>query len=282
MNPITVQVPATSANLGPGFDVLGVAVQLYNQITLSDPCEQWPDAFMREAASLFYHTTQLKEQAYTLKITGQVPRSRGLGSSVTVRLGLISALNFIHQSPLSAEKILQLVIQLEGHPDNAVPAALGGFAAASKQSWFRTDVDPCLNFIALVPNFEVETKAARAVLPVQVSLADSIINLQNTSQIVAAFATKNYSLMRNHFEDRLHQPYRSALIPQCQEAFSLAYDCGALGSFISGSGSTLMALTLEDPASLIKAWSQLFHLNLENIFSLKADNAGVRIISHNP
>ncbi len=278
VNSITVQVPATTANLGPGFDVLGVAVNLYNQITLNTGAEHWPDSLMQEAADLFFQTTRLPQKAYHIKITGSVPRSRGLGSSVTVRLGLLTALNALHDSPLSSEKVLRLVIQLEGHPDNAVPAALGGFAACSQTSWFRTDVGAELSFVALVPDFEVETKKARSVLPAQITLSDSIINLQNTAQIVAAFATKNYPLLKGHFIDRLHQPYRAALIPNCLEAFSIAESTGALGAFISGSGSTLMALTLEDPSALIAAWSKLLEKKLEAIHVLHADNEGVKII----
>ncbi len=278
MKPITVQVPATTANLGPGFDVLGVAVQLYNRITLQDSAESWPDSFMGEAASLFYQTLNLPPQAFHVGITGEVPRSRGLGSSVTVRLGLLTALNAFHVFPLSAEKILRLVITLEGHPDNAVPAALGGFAACSEKGWFRTEVDPALTFVALVPDFEVETKKARSVLPRDIPLKNVILNLQNTSQIVAAFATRNYSLMKGHFSDTLHQPYRAPLIPGCMEALALAGEKGALGAFISGSGSTLMALTLEEPQSLVRAWSDLYSSSIEAVHVLKADNEGVKIL----
>jgi homoserine kinase len=279
VNPITVQVPATTANLGPGFDVLGAAVQIYNRITLTAPAESWPDPFMAEAASLFYQKTQLPAQAYQIAITGDVPRSRGLGSSVTVRLGLLTALNSLQGFPLTAEEILRLVILLEGHPDNAVPAALGGFAACSDHGWFRTEIDPSLSFVALVPDFEVETKAARAVLPSEISLKDAIRNLQNTSQIVAAFATRDYSLMKGHFRDTMHQPYRASLIPGCLEALSLAEKAGALGAFISGSGSTLMAVTLEDPQTLVAAWSDLFANRLESIHVLQADNVGVKTLA---
>jgi homoserine kinase len=276
---ITVQVPATTANLGPGFDVLGASVQLYNRVTLSDECEAWPDSFMGDAASLFYRNATLNPRAFQVSISGEVPRSRGLGSSVTVRLGLLTGLNALHGNPLNPDQILRLVIELEGHPDNAVPAALGGFAACSEKNWFRTEIDPLLTFVALVPDFEVETKKARAVLPAEISLRSSIKNLQNTSQIVAAFATRNYSLLKGHFTDCLHQPYRAPLIPGCLEAFALAEKSGALGAFISGSGSTLMALTLEDPQPIVKAWSDLFSSNLEAIHILKADNKGIKVLT---
>ncbi|NJK90610.1 MAG: homoserine kinase [Blastochloris sp.] len=278
MNSVTVQVPATTANLGPGFDVLGLALQLYNRITLRPGAESWPDAFMEEAASHFYLKTGLPPQAFHVSISGSVPRSRGLGSSVTVRLGLLSGLNHLHQNPLSPEDILRLVITLEGHPDNAVPAALGGFAACAADRWFRTEVDPRLLFVACVPKFEVETKKARSVLPAQIPLADAILNLQNSSQLVAAFATRNYSLLKGSFGDRLHQPYRAQLIPACLEAFALAEKNGALGSFISGSGSTLMAICQDNPEPLVSAWTDFFGPELEIIHVLAPDNQGVRIL----
>jgi homoserine kinase len=278
VNSLTVQVPATTANLGPGFDVLGIALQLYNRITLSPGANDWPDPFIQQAADLFYEKSELNKKAFHISIEGDVPRSRGLGSSVTVRLGLLTALNLHHHTPLSPEQILQLVIQLEGHPDNAVPAALGGFAACTPQRWFRTPVEAKLNFIALVPTFEVETKKARSVLPNQIPLADAVKNLQNTAQIVAAFASHDYSMLRGHFSDALHQPYRAPLIPGCEKAFDLAEKAGALGAFISGSGSTLMALTLNDPKPVIQEWSELFSGQVEKIHLLQADNQGVQAL----
>ncbi len=278
---VTVQVPATTANLGPGFDSLGVALALYNQITVtkSDQTESFPMA--EEAAKQFFKTAKIKAFPYSLKIQGSVPISRGLGSSVTVRLGLLIALNLLAESPLKEEEILALVIALEGHPDNAVPAFFGGFACASKQSWLYQSVKPTLKFITFIPETELETKKARKVLPKKVPLADAVTNLQNTALITAAFCTQNYELLQGGFEDTLHQPYRSKLLPSLVPMIESATKAGALGGFLSGAGSTMIAVTLENPTKIIAAMTKTakkYHPH-GRILLLKADNEGYQVLS---
>ncbi|MDD5261457.1 MAG: homoserine kinase [Methylacidiphilales bacterium] len=280
-NTVSVRVPATTANIGPGFDTLGVALELYNTITISPGAKTWPDAFMQEAAHEFFLTAEIKPEAFSVQIAGDVPPSRGLGSSVTVRLGIIAALNKFHGSPLDREKILDLVIGLEGHPDNAVPAFHGGFAVSTRQTYAHVPVSPELKFVAVIPDYEVETKEARKVLPADVSLEHAVENIQYSGLIVLAFATSNYELLRGAFRDHLHQPYRSKLIPACEATFDAAEDAGALGAFISGSGSTLMAVTLDNPEAVANAMKQaLTGAGAKNLkhHVLNADNQGVVIL----
>jgi homoserine kinase len=279
--PVSVRVPATTANLGPGFDCLGVALQLHNTVTLLDRKAPWPDDFLAEVAIAFYRAAAKKPSSWAVEIAGDVPRSRGLGSSVTVRLGLLMALNAREKNPLPPEALLDLTIALEGHPDNAVPAFYGGFAACGPRGSIRAEVDPSLKFIVAVPDFEVETKAARAVLPETLPLKDAILNIQCTAALVGAFVEGNYPALRGNFEDTLHQPYRSKLIPGCSAVMSAAMDAGALGAFISGSGSAMMALALHSEDQIAAAMAQAFQkAGVPEVTThvLCADNAGARVI----
>jgi homoserine kinase len=277
---VSIRVPATTANLGPGFDTLGVALKLYNTVTLTLAAENSVlDPFMAEAAALFFKTTQQNAFAFEVRVVGRVPRSRGLGSSVTVRLGIISGLNELSGTPLSPEQVAKLVIDLEGHPDNAVPAYYGGFAACGAAKFIRVPVAGKLKFVACIPDFELSTAKARAVLPKAVPLADAITNLQNSALITAAFLQQDYEVLRGLLDDRLHQPYRAKLIPGWAAVELAAMKAGALGFYLSGAGSTLMALSdgpraprvAEAMARALVATEQT-----GEILVLTADNEGVR------
>lgn len=279
--PVSVRVPATTANIGPGFDALGIALQLYNTLTLSHGGNAWPDTFIAEAARSFFQATEIKSEFFSVEIKGDVPRSRGLGSSVTVRLGLIAALNRFYHEPLTKKQVLDLVVQLEGHPDNAVPACHGGFAVSTNKSFCTVPVSGELKFVAVIPDYEVKTKDARKVLPQQVSLAHAVENIQHSGMIVAAFTLEKYALLKGVFQDNLHQPYRSKLIPGCEAAFRAAEKAGALGAFISGSGSTLMAVTLENEEAVVSAMKQALSQDGTKKLQhhiLQADNEGVIIL----
>ncbi len=244
--PITIQIPATTANLGPGFDALGVALNLYNRVTLGDLTDSWVDPFFEEAAAIFYRTTSNDPQAFEIEITGDVPRSRGLGSSVTVRLGIIAGLNEKFGHPLEEEMLFRLVTELEGHPDNAAPACFGGFVAGSPLHHHRFEVADQLKFVTIIPDFVLETSDARKVLPEQIKFTDCVTNIQNTALITAAFASQSYDTLYGAFTDTLHQPYRLAMIPGAANALQAATEAGALGAFISGAGPAVMALTLNN------------------------------------
>jgi homoserine kinase len=281
MPDISVRVPATTANLGPGFDCLGAALGLYNTLTLTESDAPWPDAFIAATAAAFYGACGRPARSWQLRITGDVPRSRGLGSSVTVRLGLLLALNEREGRPLPREVLLDLTIALEGHPDNAVPAYHGGFAASAPNGHIRTSIDETLKFIAVIPPFEVETKQARAVLPATVPFADAVRNLQQTALLTAAFMEHNYPLLRGHFEDHLHQPHRLPLIPGGARAIEAAVEAGALGACISGSGSTILALTLHSEHMIAAAMRTAFERNgTPNpvVHVLAADNTGAQVL----
>ncbi|MDR2462573.1 MAG: homoserine kinase [Verrucomicrobiales bacterium] len=281
MNSLSIRVPATSANIGPGFDCLGIALQLYNVVTISDADSPWADQFIAAAAQSFFHKAGLAPRNFALSISGDVPRSRGLGSSVTVRLGLIAALNAWHEKPLTMTEVLDLVVQLEGHPDNAVPACYGGFTVSGKHAHHTVSVEPIVKFVAIIPDCEVETKKARKVLPAQIPLTLAVENIQNSGLIVSAFLSKNYSLLKGLFVDHLHQPHRAPLIPGCEAVLRAAEEAGALGAFISGSGSTLMAITLDRAEFVAESMKHALHdagANTASSLILSADNEGVKVI----
>jgi homoserine kinase len=278
---ISVRVPATTANFGPGFDSLGAAVNLYNTVTLGEETDHWPDEFMAGIAATFYHAAELNWKAHEVTVEGEVPRSRGLGSSVTVRLGLLMALNQLHGCPLHFTHVVALCTDLEGHPDNTMPAAYGGFCVCGEHQWLRTDVGSELKFVTVIPPFELETQKARGVLPTDYSRADAVRNLQNTGLIAAAMFSHIYTRLPNCFEDSLHQPYRSALLPGFDECLKAATREGALGAFLSGSGSTIMALTLENEMGIARAMAgvlqQAGHGQVR-YHILTADNQGAQVL----
>lgn len=256
-----------------------MALRLHNTVTLRPGVQTHLPPMFSATAKTFFSAAKVKAFPFSVEITGDVPISRGLGSSVTVRLGILAGLNQLAECPLTPEQVLALVVEMEGHPDNAVPAFYGGFAACASSKFLNVPVSPQLKFIALIPDFMMETSAARKVLPKQVSLADAVSNLQHSSVITAAFCAKQYDALAGLFNDRLHQPYRAKLIPGFKEVLAAAEKNGALGSFLSGSGSTLMAITLKNAEAIRAAMLRVArkHLPSPEAHILTADNNGLQI-----
>jgi homoserine kinase len=252
---VTSQVPASTANLGPGYDCLGIALQLYNRVTVQRVERVEPPAhgMAERAAEALFAAAGAPAFPFTWEIEGDVPRSRGLGSSVTIRLGVLLGLNTLLGAPLLPERIFDICAQLEGHPDNAAPAAFGGFTVAGGPKLARFEVGHELAFVLLVPDFEVATPDARAVLPAQLDRLAAVRSCANACRITAAFAARDYEALRGSFADGLHQPFRQSLIPFLPDVIAAGEHAGALGGFLSGSGSTICCLTLEDPAAVAAA-----------------------------
>ncbi|MBX7156814.1 MAG: homoserine kinase [Verrucomicrobiae bacterium] len=278
---VKVRVPATTANLGPGFDCLGVALKLYNTIAIKrENSNKISSGMIRESANLFFKSIQQKPFSFSTTIQGDVPISRGLGSSVTLRAGVVSGLNFLAGEPLSQAECLNLVIQLEGHPDNAAPAFLGGFTVATDETILRVPILPKLKFIAVIPEIEVETEKARKVLPKTLPFTDAVKSEKQAALVAAAFAAQKYELLQNAFEDRLHQPYRKKLLPFLDEVVEAGMQAGALGGFLSGSGSTMMCLSLGSPKLVAQAMKKILakrRLSFKVVI-LEADNEGIRVL----
>jgi homoserine kinase len=212
-----------------------------------------------------------------------VPSGSGLGSSVTVRLGLVYALNELNGRPLSDHAILDLVTELEGHPDNCAPALFGGFVAAGLIDGTvrhrRFSVPGSLKFVCCIPRFEVMTEKARALLPKLVPLRDAVENLNRVALLTAVFATGDYALLRGLFADKLHQPYRKRLNPLLEEAISEGVAAGALGGWLSGSGPTVICVTEQKERAVAEALTGVFARQglRSEVHMLVADNDGTRL-----
>jgi homoserine kinase len=278
MKQVTVRVPASTSNLGPGFDCLGVALRIYSNVIVTRGAKSRLPPIARAAADLFFQRTRCPQFSFSISVKGDVPSSRGLGGSATVRLGVLFAMNVLSGNRLERSSIFQLGAQLEGHPDNAAPAAFGGFTVVRGKNVQRFHVSPALSFVLLIPNFDVETLAARKLLPSQVTHAAAIENSANASAITAAFASGNYQNLRGAFRDHLHQPYREKLIPFLPRVITAAEKAGALGAFLSGSGSAIAAVTLTNPRQVAEAMHRKIEKRDARTVIVSADNRGARLV----
>jgi homoserine kinase len=284
----TIRVPATTANLGAGFDCIGAALSLYNEFTLTaidasrrasfDPerlaitvSGLEADRVNTDASNLAYQAI-LKLYAridrtppvIQLEIKLGIPLARGLGSSATAIVGGLLGANALAGSPLSPAEVMQLAIEMEGHPDNVVPALIGGcrIAATAADGWAIADIPWHSSIVPVVaiPNFELSTEAARSVLPQAYSRADAIFNTAHLGLMVRGLETGNADWLTAALVDRIHQPYRQKLIPGYTDVAQAVVAAGGYGMVISGAGPTLLALTTAEHASgvadaMSAAWS---------------------------
>lgn len=253
-----MRVPGSTSNIGPGYDCLGIALAVYNEVAVErnggncamDGMPEHP--MVAQCATAFFEKSGRRPFAFRWEIGGDVPISRGLGSSVTLRLGILQGLNELAGRPLDASGLFRLCTDIEGHPDNAGPAVFGGFVITNAHGdFFRFEVDPALKFVLLVPDLEVLTANARTVLPQSILHREAVKNMSNACSITAAFATREYHKLRDTFDDFLHQTYRQHLVPGLFNVIQAGTEAGALGGFLSGSGSTIACLTLDHRAEKI-------------------------------
>jgi len=275
---VTVRVPASTSNLGPGFDCLGIALRLYNAITVRRGEDTPLTLMMRAAANKFFAAAHCRGFAFSCEIDGAIPVSRGLGSSAAVRLGLMHALNELLGSNLSRSDLFAFSAALEGHPENAAAASFGGFNVVRGLEAQRFEVPPELQFVLLVPDFEIETEKSRRLLPLEVPRIDAVMSAGNAAFIVAAFASGDYKKLRGAFRDGLHQHYRRKLIPFLDDVIASAENAGALGAFLSGSGSSICAVTLHNPERVARAMQRSARVQNTRVMMTTADNHGVRVL----
>jgi homoserine kinase len=277
MKKVTIRVPASTSNLGPGFDCLGVALRIYNSITVSRiKGRQRQEKIVAEATDLFFERTKRRPFLFSCSAKEKIPRCRGLGSSATIRLGILHGLNEVANRPLDRLSIFRLCAELEGHPDNAAPASFGGFTVARGTDFQRFDVSSRLKFVLLIPDFEIRTTAARKILQPKISRIGAVESVGNAAAIATAFASKNYEKLHGVFVDQLHQPFRAKLIPFLPHVVAAAEKAGALGAFLSGSGSTICAVTLRNPRNVAAAMQRAAKSRSEIVITT-ADNRGVQI-----
>ncbi|MEM9804229.1 MAG: homoserine kinase [Cyanobacteria bacterium P01_D01_bin.56] len=262
-----VTVPATTANIGPGFDCLGAALTLYNRFaftwaeTLSisvtgkeaDGLSTGPDNLVYESFLALYRAIGQPAPKVHIDIDLHVPLSRGLGSSSTAIVGGLVGANLLAGSPLNSDQLVTLATKLEGHPDNVVPALLGGCRLAvhgddgsltiCEIPWHESIIP-----VVAIPEFELATADARRVLPDGYNRADAIFNTAHLGLLIRALATGDSQWLKQALCDRIHQPYRKTLIPNYDEIHATAIANGASGLVISGAGPTLLALTTDASA----------------------------------
>lgn len=256
-----VKVPATSANMGPGFDCLGIALELFNVFTVEDAASfgieirgEGHSSLPRNTGNLVYKAmeklfSRLNPQPPPVKITcvNEIPLARGLGSSAAAVVGGLMAANQLMGSPLSKEEILSLAIEMEGHGDNVAPAIFGGCQIVLKEEerFIHVPVSlyPGLKGVLFIPDFPISTAESRKILPAQIHRSDAVYNVGRAALLTLALSAGKFDYLKIATRDRLHQPARKTLFPAMEKLFQAALGAGAFGVFLSGSGSTIMALS---------------------------------------
>lgn len=293
---VKIKIPATSANLGAGFDALGLAVSLYNEVNIKEEDHLSihsldGGAIPLDETNLIYKTVR---ELYTLcgktlpglriEQINRIPMTRGLGSSSACIVAGLLAGNMFLGEPMKIDDLVDLAAQIEGHPDNTTPALLGGIVTSvfdgKKVHYVRQEVDSRLRFIAIIPDFELSTSVARGCLPKTIPFQNAVHNLSRAALFSSSLLTGKYENLRVAVGDTLHQPYRIPLIPHAEEVFAKCYDLGAYAAYISGAGPTIMAIVDGSDKFFIpvmKYHLEKAGLNWE-IKDLMIDNRGTQIL----
>ena len=299
-NFVKIRVPGSTANCGPAFDVMGMACSIYNELELkllkedtinievygdgakNIPCNS--NNMVYQCIKLLVDKAKADYKGVHIKMTNNVPLSRGLGSSATAIVAGLYAANICLDNKFSNQDIFEMATEIEGHPDNVAPALFGGITVSTHTKHKLEYVSFMPNFdlkmIVAIPDFYLPTKKARAVLKQQVSLKDAIFNIGHTAMIIAGICQGKVEALKGAFQDKLHQDYRASLIPGMYDVFKAADDNGALGTTISGAGPTLIAYSVENYEEIGKAMVGAFAKN--NIHArylvLDIDSEGAKII----
>lgn len=262
---ISIKVPATSANLGPGFDTLGLALDLYHEITVKALPEgmrqvhwRYPSQRIGDEENLVIHGIEAVFKTFDREVTGyrlemincEIPASRGLGSSAAAYVSGVAAGLYLCDVAMDKELMLKIATDLEGHPDNVAPAIFGGLVASccpdGKVIHQQIHIGKPLKFLGLIPEFKLSTQQARAVLPSSYSKSEVVFTLSRLSVLLGAFASGDFEALRYGTEDLLHQPFRLKLMPDTDLLRSLSNDDLYYGGFVSGAGSTYMLMCNPD------------------------------------
>jgi homoserine kinase len=265
---VRVKVPATTANFGPGFDCLGASLGLYNYIDMEFSDE--PKVYVKgegveeipldETNLVYQAAAKVLKRADVNKdlkivLENHIPLARGLGSSAACIVGGLMAANNLIGDIFENSELLKIATEMEGHPDNVVPAAFGGFCLSmiyENKIIYKTFPMPFwLKFVVCIPDFELKTEDARKILPEEINFKDAVFNISRTAMLVAAMAQGDLSNMDIFCQDRLHQPFRSQLIPGMEKILTTVREKGAFAGFLSGSGPTVVCLTLRERADAL-------------------------------
>ncbi len=299
---VRVRVPASTANLGAGFDALGMALGLYNEIEVEGGVDD--DALrlaiegegaerlrtlgaqnlvVRAVTGTLAHLG-MPPAGIAVRMISRIPLSRGLGSSSAAVVGGVVGAAALAGASLSAEELLDLALPLEGHPDNIAPALLGGLTVATvvdgKVRCVKLPVPDAIQAVAVIPDFRLPTAKARQVLPPMVPRGDAVFNVGRVALFLAGLQAGRLDLLREGAQDRLHQPHRAAFVPGMSDVLAEGERAGALACFLSGAGPTLLALVAGDPGEvgrrMARCWREKAGVHAR-AQTLAIDREGVRI-----
>jgi homoserine kinase len=289
---VQVSVPASTSNLGSGFDTLGLALKLRNIYRIrrvSIPGVQYHSSAPDEnlvgqklavsAARRFFQLTGVPSFGIAVQCRSKIPVGRGLGASAAIWVGIIAGLNALAGEPLQRSDVFQIVANEEGHPDNASPEVYGGFTVAGRvgkaYELMRFPVSPRFRFHLLIPDQKLSTEEARRILPKQYSRADCAHSLNRSAFITAAFASGQINRLHGWFDDRFHEPYRAKLLPWFRPVVKAAAKAGAIGGFLSGAGRGVVCVGLganhEISREMARAGKGM------KVISCSADNQGYQV-----
>ena len=264
MSTVRVAAPATTANLGPGYDCLGMALDIWNTIEVEalaegeaplvtvsgegeGELEGGPENLVYRSMEFLYRELERPMPPLLVRCDNEIPLARGLGSSAAAIAGGLAAANALTGGEFSGRELLEMAATIEGHPDNVAAAVMGGLQlVVTEETTLYTvpvSVPAEIHAVLFVPDTRIATADARAVLPRQLPVADAVHNMARVALLVTGMATNHPEYLSVATQDRLHQPYRQPLFPAMKLLMKAALDAGALGAFLSGSGSTVLALT---------------------------------------
>lgn len=296
---VKVRVPATSANMGPGFDSMGIALGLYNYVTAEekgtglviDILDDTRNFLARDERNLVFRSMKavFDKVKYPIKglhltLENNIMVTRGLGSSSAGIVSGLVAANELSGNQLSVDELLFMAAEIEGHADNVTPALLGGFTVTVKNKnnikYVKSDIKDDLCFAALVPDFFLQTKKARGVLPRSVSHRDAVFNTGHSALLAASLMSGKYENIRTAVGDKLHQRYRKKLIPNMDDLFSFCYEKNALGVYLSGAGPTIVAIVHRDNKMFEQEINSILYNEISGwkLYMLDADNQGATVI----
>ena len=310
---VSVKVPATTANLGPGFDCMGMALPVYNTITIEETVlpgtgieinainddasaddllfEHIPldeTSIIYKAVELLYNSIGQTPSELKITVQSQIPIARGLGSSASVIVGGLIAANELLGKPADEVALLSIATEVEGHPDNVTPAIVGGWVITSQEDdgsivYKKLDWPEEWNITVCVPDYELSTDISRSVLPKEVPMADAVFNAKRLGMFVHAVHTKDAELMKLALQDKLHQPYRMKLVPGLDKIMeNLKHEENVLGCVLSGAGPSIIIISLKNGLDKIKSivkdtWEDM---NVKvNIMTLPVEQQGAQVIS---
>ncbi|MBD3184164.1 homoserine kinase [Candidatus Poribacteria bacterium] len=279
MKKVSVKIPASTTNLGSGFDVLGIALNLYNTVEVefsksglcieiqgegADVLPRDEDNLVYKAIKSVFDSFDEKVPPLTIRLVNNIPLARGLGSSGTAAIGGVMAANALCDAGFSTDDILLNASSFDGHPDNVATSLLGGFVIAAKtekQILCKKIIPPKpLKVVVVIPDFQLLTSAARSILPKTMSIETAIFNISRASMLVASMTTGDYSQLAIATEDKIHQPHRKALIPGMEEAFEAAKSVDENAPVaLSGAGPSLVAFCINDADEVGKSMAEAFN-----------------------